>query len=262
MSLAFQPEHRSRIVSAAVAAGIHLLLAYALLRGFGVDLPLPVPERIQLLDLAEPPPPEAKPPRFEARKQPRPKDPEGAAAPVNLRATPTEIVAPSPPIPLPVPPPVASAPAAGTGAAPSAGAAPLPGPGTGAGGQGQGLGSGLSGNGTGGGGGGGVPARWLRGSIDDEDYPRRAYEARAMGIVYMAFTVAADGRIGDCRVTRSSGNRELDETTCRLIRQRFRYRPARDASGRAIASVVRGQQSWEIGPEPPVREVEPELVED
>jgi protein TonB len=263
MSPALEPDRKARIASAAVAAGVHLLLAFALLRGLAGALPVPEPERLQLLDLTEPPPPPAAPPPAEAVRRQGPKDPEGAASPANLRATPTEIVMPPPPIPIPVPPPVAAAPVAGRGAAPSAGAAPVPGPGTGAGGEGNGLGSGRSGNGNGGGGGGGgAPARWVRGSIDNEDYPERAYQARATGIVFMAFIVEPDGRVGDCRVTRSSGNRQLDDTTCRLIRQRFRYRPARDASGRPIPSVMRGQQEWEIGPEPPVREVEPELVED
>jgi protein TonB len=262
MSLTVHPDKKARFASAMVAALVHLLLALALLRGLGAALPLPPVERVRLVDLAEPPPPP--PPRSTPPpdRRARPKDPEGAAAPASLRATPTEIVMPPPPIPIPIPPPVAAAPVAGSGAAPSAGAAPVPGPGTGAGGEGNGLGSGRSGSGTGGGGGGGAPALWLRGGIDDQDYPRRAYEARATGIVYLAFTVGRDGRVQDCLVTRSSGSRELDETTCRLIRKRFRYRPARDASGKAIASVVRGQQAWEIGPEPPVREVEPERVED
>ncbi len=247
------------MMSAAIVAGVHLLLGWALLTGLGVAIPLPVPERLQLLPLSEPPPPPpaTPPPSVRPETRPKPKDPEGAAAPPALRATPTEIVAPKPEIPLP--PPIAAAPVAGTGAAPAAGAAPVPGPGTGAGGQGTGLGSGASGSGTGGGGGGGgSPARWLRGSIDDGDYPRRAYEARVMGVVYIAFTVATDGRARDCRVTRSSGSRELDDTTCRLIEKRFRYRPARDASGRPIASTIRGEQAWEIGPEPPERVIEAE----
>jgi protein TonB len=245
------------MISAAIAAAVHLLLAWALLRGLGVAIPLPVPQRLQLLPLSEPPPPESTPPPpARAETQPKPSDPEGAAAPPALRATPTEIVAPRPEIPLPQP--VAAAPVAGAGAAPAAGAAPTPGPGTGAGGQGSGLGSGASGSGTGGGGGGGSPAIWLRGSIGEEDYPSRAYAARVTGTVFIAFTVAPDGRVRDCRVTRSSGSRALDETTCRLIERRFRYRPARDPAGRPVASTIRGEQAWEIGPEPPERVIEAE----
>jgi protein TonB len=63
-------------------------------------------------------------------------------------------------------------------------------------------------------------------------------------------------------VTRSSGSRALDSTTCRLIQSRFRYRPARDGAGKPIAETIRGEHSWELGPEPPPIEIEPEIVEE
>jgi protein TonB len=260
------PDRRERIGSAAAVAALHALLGYAFLTGLGY-VPLPaLPDELKLFTPADPPPP---PPRAEparprpekVRRKPRPKDPEGAASPANLRNTPTEIVVPKPEVRIPLPPPLPAAAVAGTGSAPAAGAAPVPGPGTGAGGVGNGLGSGLSGNGNGGGGGGGglaAPARLISGRIDNDDYPSRAFEARVTGIVYMRFTVQPDGRATDCAVTRSSGSAELDRTTCRLIERRLRYRPARDSSGRPVPSTVRGQQEWEIGPERPPVDVDPE----
>jgi protein TonB len=255
---------RDRMISAAVVAMIHVLLGWALLTGLGFEIDLPQAEQLKLFDVHEdlPPPAEpAAPEKVVKSQKAKPKDPEGAAAPANLRNTPSEIVAPKPEIRLPVPPPVIAAPAAGQGSAPAAGAAPLPGPGTGRGGQGQGLGSGAQGNGTGGGGGGlglGRPARWLSGSIRPSDYPPSAFERRIGGTVRLRFTVAANGRVSDCAVTRSSGNAALDSTTCRLIVARFRYRPARDGEGRPTASVIRGEHVWEVGPEPPPVDVEPE----
>ena len=80
--------------------------------------------------------------------------------------------------------------------------------------------------------------------------------------MHLRFVVAPSGRVADCAVTRSSGSHELDSTTCRLIMARFRYRPARDAQGRPIASTIRGEQAWELGPEPPPIEIEPEIVEE
>jgi protein TonB len=220
-----------------------------------------------MFDVVEPPPPPppAVPPPPEKVKKStvaKPKDPEGAASPANLRDTPTQIVAPPPEIRLPVPPPVTAAPVAGQGNAESAGAADVPGPGTGRGGQGNGLGSGQYGTGTGGGGGGlglGSPARWVSGRIRDSDYPDSAFRARAQGIVYLRFIVAPSGRVSDCRVTRTSGNAALDQTTCRLIMRRFFYRPARDVEGRPIASEIRGEHEWELGPEPPPIDVEPDI---
>jgi protein TonB len=260
---------RHRIGAAVAVAILHALIGYAFLTGLGfVPLP-PLPDELRLFTPATelPPPPRAqaaRPEREKKARKPRPSDPEGAASPANLRSTPTEIVAPKREIRLPVPPPLPAAPAAGTGSAAAAGAAPVPGPGTGAGGVGSGLGSGLNGNGTGGGGGGGLarPPRLISGRIDNDDYPRRAYEAGVTGTVFVRFTVRADGRVSDCEIRRSSGSAELDRTTCRLIERRLRYRPARDSSGRPVAVTAQGQQAWEIAPEPPPVDVEPEEEED
>ncbi|HYE27311.1 MAG TPA: energy transducer TonB [Allosphingosinicella sp.] len=250
-------ENKDRVRSASAVALLHVLIGYVLLTGLGYSPSAAVPEALKLLDIVEvPPPPPAKPARPSVEKKTRkarPKDPEGAASPANLRNTPTQIMAPPPEIRLPVPPPIPAAPAPGQGSAMAAGAATVPGPGTGAGGFGTGLDTGRFGTGTGGGGGGGgrgIRARWLSGSIRPDDYPDSAWRARIGGTVHLRFTVAPTGRVSDCVVTRSSGSRALDEVTCRLIRQRFRYRPARNAEGRPIASSVVGEHVWEVAPEP------------
>jgi protein TonB len=247
-------------------AAIHAALLYLLLAGLGFDAAAPLPDALKLFDVSPDPPPPAepaRPERVEESAKAKPKDPEGAASPANLENTPTQIVVPPPKIELKLPPPIPAAPVAGQGSAPAAGAAPVPGPGTGRGGQGMGLGSGLFGDGTGGGGGGigrGARARFLSGSIGPDDYPPAALRSRATGTVRMRFVVAPSGRVTACSVTRSSGNGALDATTCRLIIQRFRYRPARDGAGRAIPEVIRGEHEWGLGDEPPPIEVEP--VED
>jgi protein TonB len=50
-------------------------------------------------------------------------------------------------------------------------------------------------------------------------------------------------------VISSSGNRALDDTTCRLILKRFRFAPARDAAGMAVPGEVDYDQEW-IAPPP------------
>jgi protein TonB len=262
-------ENRDRLKSAVGVGAFHALLGYALLTGLGFELGVEAPDQLKMFDVFEKPlPPPAEPPPLEKvveSKREKPKDPEGAASPPNLRDTPTEVMAPKPKIELPIPPPIVVAPIAGQGNAPAAGAAEVPGPGTGRGGVGNGLGSGAYGNGTGGGGGGigrGTPARWLRGSIFDSDFPDSAYRPGLRGIVHLRFVVAPDGRVSDCAVTRSSGSAALDETTCRLIMRRFRYRPARDGMGRPIAQTIRGQHDWEVAAEPPPIDVEPDIPDD
>ena len=268
MMLRLEPEHRDRLKSAGGVGLLHALIGYILLTGLGYSPSSAVPEALKLFTVhEEPPPPPAKPasPDIEKKtRKARPRNAEGAASPANLRNTPTQIVAPPPEIRLPVPPPIPAAPAAGQGSAMAAGAANLRGPGTGSGGIGNGLGSGRFGNGTGGGGGGGgrgSRARWLSGGIDASDYPEDAYNSRRGGIVHLRFTVAPSGRVSDCAVTRSSGSRELDAVTCRLIVRRFRYRPARNAEGNPIASTVVGEHVWEVAPQPPDRWIEPDVEE-
>jgi protein TonB len=257
---------RDRFKSAAGVLLFHALAGYLLLTGLGVRIATIATDELKTFDVREPPPPPpnvpAPPDPAQARRA-KPKDPEGAASPANLRDTPTEIMAPEPVVRLPVPPPIRAAPIAGQGNAEAAGAATIPGPGTGAGGIGQGLGSGTSGTGTGGGGGGrGTPARLIRGSIDPEDYPDAAYRSRTTGVVYISFLVTPDGRVRDCRITRSSGSRALDAVTCRLIERRFRYRPARDPAGNPVASTISGQHEWSIPPEPPPIDIEPTIPDD
>lgn len=248
--------NRDRIKASLGTAALQALLGYALLTGLGFKVAGSVHDELQVFDVAPdipPPPVEEVIPAKDNRK-----DPEGAAAPPNLKADPTEIVVPPPEIRLDIPPPIVAAPIARLGSAPSAGATDLPGPGTGAGGQGNGTGSGSQGNGTGGGG-GGSPLRWIRGSIRDSDYPRAALEAGIGGTVYLRFIVGTDGRVTSCTVTRSSGNRDLDAATCRLIKERFRYKPKRDAQGRAIPDTVTGEHVWatERRMGPPIEEEEP-----
>ena len=267
----YEERNRDRIKSALGVAAFHAVLGYALLAGLGFEVPAAVSEQLKLINLAEePPPPPIKEPKpvevrteKESVKKARAEKPEGAASPPNLTSTPTPIVAPPPEIRLPVPSPVIAAPVAGVGSDPSAGAADIPGPGTGSGGQGTGTGSGAGGSGAGGGGGGGrIRARWISGRIRDRDYPRAAARAGIGGTVFLRFVVAPDGRVSECRVTRSSGSPDLDSTTCRLILQRFRYRPARDSTGRPVPEVITGEHHWELGEEPEAVEIEPTIPDD
>lgn len=231
---------RDKIAAAIAVAALHALLACALLADGRYRLVQP-DDGLKVFDVTLPTPP---PPPLVAQPAPaRAPNPEGAAAPPALKATASPVVAPKPVLSLPVPPPVTAAPKPNDGGATSSGASPRPGPGSGAGGIGDGTGSGRFGTGTGGGG-GAVSARQIAGRIVDRDYPRAARRAKAIGNVLVHFTVATDGRVRACSVRRSSGNEELDGATCRLIRERFRFAPARDASGRAIPEEKAWLQRW------------------
>jgi len=239
-AMTFQASRGDRIKAGLGAAGLQALLGLGLIAGLATVMPRPATEDLKLFGIAVPPPPP--PPVEPVPRQAVRSHKQGAASPPNLRAKATEIIAPK--IPPTVPPPVVTALTAGPGAASAAGAASVVGPGTGSGGQGEGTGSG--GRGDGDGGGGDTGPHWRKGEIRDSDYPRTAGAAGVGGTVSVRYTVTPAGRAIDCSITRSSGQADLDATTCRLIEERYRYDPSRTAEGTAIAATVVEDHEWVI----------------
>lgn len=224
-----------------LAAGVGTLLiavavGMALISGLDLQAVRKASEAISAIALPAPPPPPEQPdpaPTAIARES-------GEASATNRHAKAAPVAAPEPKLPPPKPPPLPAAPQPGAGRDASAGATPDPGPGSGAGGSGTGTGAGGSGVGTGG---GSRPA-WRSGTIRDSDYPEAASRAKIGGDVEVRFTIQPNGRVTDCRIARSSGDVSLDATTCRLIERRFRFRPATNSAGIAIASPYGWRQSW------------------
>ncbi|MEO5865957.1 MAG: TonB family protein, partial [Sphingomonas sp.] len=229
-----------------VALAIELALCLALIAGLAVRPAHNASEAIKAFDVVPPAPPPVAPPP--PKRQPAHTSARGDPSPPNLRRQATEIVAPPPVIPLP-PPPIIAAPVAGTGGAPSQGAAPVAGPGYGAGGEGNGRGGGGSGDGSGDRSRETPPHR-IKGRLSDRDYPGGAAAMGAGGSVVVRYVVAVTGRATNCTVTRTSGNAELDDTTCRLIEQRFRFAPSRDAQGRPVESMIVENHNWAIEEDP------------
>lgn len=225
---------RDRARAGAAAIAFQLALGYALVSGLGVDLTRRSERPLSVFAVAPPPP---------VRKEPPPPPPtrddapDGSPAPPSLRATPKPIVSPPPIIPLP-PAPVLAAPIAGEGDAASAGASDLRGPGTGAGGAGTGLGGGGTGAGE------GVRSRQIAGRIRNSDYPRGARRSGAQGSVIVDIHIDPRGRVSRCDIVSSSGDADLDLGTCDLIRNRFRYAPARNAEGEPVADLRTWKQDW------------------
>ena len=85
-----------------------------------------------------------------------------------------------------------------------------------------------------------------------EDYPDAALRARQQGRVAVRLEVSAAGRVTSCTVTASSRSSVLDATTCRILRSRVRFDPARDAQGVAVAGTFSTFVDWAL-PRPPVR---------
>ncbi|MGN6377155.1 MAG: energy transducer TonB [Sphingomonas sp.] len=238
---AIRPTNRDRLGAAAITATVVAALGYALIAGLGVAVPREIAAPLAVFTVAPeppPPPPEPLPPA-----PVRDTKPSGAAAPANLRSKATPVTAAVPIVPLVTPPPVTIAPKPDSGADSSTGAADVPGPGPGSGGDGNSTGSGNGGNGSGA---GGVPPHRIAGRLSKGDLPEALIRPGGGGTVSVLYVVSPQGRVTDCEVTRSSGNPELDDMTCRLIEQRFRFEPSRDSAGRAVESMVEENHTWVI----------------
>ncbi len=86
----------------------------------------------------------------------------------------------------------------------------------------------------------GDPARWA--TVDD--YPVMALREEAQGRTVSRLRVEADGRVTACHVAISSRNTVLDARSCRLLQDRARFQPARDANGAPVATVVVRSINW------------------
>lgn len=226
---------RQKALSGGGALVAVVAVGLGLASGLDLDVVRKASEAISAIAIPAPPPPreEAVPSNAPSKKA------SGKASAANKHAKAAAVAAPPPKLP-PIAPPVAAAPRPGAGVDASAGAAPKPGAGSGAGGRGDGTGAGGTGSGTG----GGSKAVWRSGTIRDRDYPREASRAMAGGEVEVRFTIETSGRVNGCRVTRSSGDTSLDRTTCDLIEERFRFKPATNAAGDPVTSQYGWRQTW------------------
>lgn len=86
----------------------------------------------------------------------------------------------------------------------------------------------------------------IQGLISEADYPPEALRNGEQGTVRFRLFISPRGSVTGCRVTASSGSGTLDRETCRLIRERARFTPARDRRGRAVADTASSSVQWHL----------------
>ena len=220
---------RERAYALAAVVLVQAALGFVLLTGLRVNLSRPseIMQHLIAVTLQKPPPPPV------VRPRPKPVHHQAAAP----KTAPDKVGGSSGPKPAHAPPSVTPVVAVKPSAAVSGG-------GTGTGpALGAGAGGGTGGNGYGEDE-GGTDLEQIAGEITSRDYPKDLRDAGIGGRVEFTFTVEPNGRVGRCTVTRSSGVAELDALTCRLVQQRFVYRPSTDRHGRPIADEVDGEHDW------------------
>lgn len=213
---------------AALAAGT-LVAGMASMLILGLRVTLSGPRLMSLVAVSlVPPPPEPDPPPPPARST----APRGAQSPADQRNRASPVLAAPNPLPSA---PVVAAREPGEGDAAQSGAADRAGPGEGAGG---------TGDGTGGGGAIATGPVQVRGRLSVDDFPFGLIGPGERASVRLRYVVETDGRVSTCRILRSSGFAEVDAMACRLIEQRFRYRPARNAAGDPVRAGVEETHTW------------------
>jgi protein TonB len=80
--------------------------------------------------------------------------------------------------------------------------------------------------------------------VSDEDYPSNAVRNEEQGTTRFRLSVGPDGRVTECTVTGSSGSSALDATTCKLMKQRAKFTPARDNHGGTTSDTVASAIRW------------------
>lgn len=219
----------TRVGAAVLVIVLHVLAVSALIRAFAPDLGSRVAQEVLAAFSVSPPPSPTPPP------PPPPSSPQPHAAPERQAAAAgTKARSVTAPVPRVAVATTTAPVSASTGSADSSGE----------GRAGAGSGAGGAGNGTGGGG-GATAALKIAGDINSaRDYPRETRDLRIGDYVIVALSVTPEGRVSACRVVRASRDAAADATTCRLAQSRFRFRPATDASGRAVASTFGWKQRW------------------
>lgn len=232
--------------AALASLAIMLCTAYALVTGLSYGVMTQGREALISVFVAPPKPP---PPPQEKRKVVRASSPapKGAPSPPNLKNKATAVFAPKLP-PIVVPPPIVTAPLPAQGNAAQTGASDRLGPGQGAGGIGDGTGGGGQG-GEGDGGGIASGPRQIRGKLSFRDLPEGLLAPGGEASVGVRYAVEPDGSVTGCRADEPSGYPAIDALACRLIEQRFRFRPAKNRAGRPVRSIVVERHSWFIRPD-------------
>lgn len=87
----------------------------------------------------------------------------------------------------------------------------------------------------------------VRKLITPDDYPEGARRREETGTVQARLQIGANGSVTGCSIVASSGSAALDATTCRVLKDRARFTPAKDSSGQPVSdSYVTPRIVWRI----------------
>lgn len=86
------------------------------------------------------------------------------------------------------------------------------------------------------------PAQW----ITTNDYRSSWIRREMVGTASFRLEIAANGRVENCTITRSTGHLPLDQATCKLVSKRAKFEPARGTTGEAVAGRFDSAVLWQL----------------
>ena len=78
------------------------------------------------------------------------------------------------------------------------------------------------------------------------DYPRRSLLDGSEGLARYRLVIGTNGSVSSCEVTTSTGDRQLDQATCRHLTRRAQFEAATDENGAKVMGTYTGSVRWEI----------------
>mgnify|MGYP000355470119 CR=1 FL=1 len=78
-----------------------------------------------------------------------------------------------------------------------------------------------------------------------DNYPKESLDNREQGTTRLRFDVDATGSLVAASIDRSSGHTRLDQLALKML-SACRFKPARDAEGKAVAGTFRLDYVWKL----------------
>lgn len=90
------------------------------------------------------------------------------------------------------------------------------------------------------------PLKPLASYFSDRDYPAQSVQEHSGGRSQIMMMIDEKGVLKDCMVEETSGIAALDAQTCLILQQRAKFRPALDAAGKPVRSVLTQSVVWRM----------------
>lgn len=82
--------------------------------------------------------------------------------------------------------------------------------------------------------------------VTTDDYRTSWINREMVGIVRFKVSVGTNGRVQDCQILASTGHTALDTATCKLVKRRAKFNPARNGNGDKVTGSFTRSVKWQL----------------